>query len=534
MSRQGRILVMDDDPRWRDALSDVLRRSGFHVDTAANSSQAWNLLSSGFYHLLILDIRMEDTDTTNVEGMEVLRDLGSLREVTQVIVLSAYGTKEQMRTAFRQYNVADFQSKDEFDDNAFVETVRQVFAERVRINLNLDLLWQQASGPDQVVVNLDLADGRIKRDTPTARRAAAELDDLLCRLFCDAESVLVHPFSSGGSGASVLWAQPFYTSGAGQPMIVKYGDFKRIDRETVNFEKYVQPYVGGARCTTILNQRRTPLLGAIAYSLLGAATDHLQDFGSFYKQTDMPQLKLVLDRLFLDTCGAWYANPGHLRPHNLTHDYQQLLGFTFEGVEQAVAERLKSVQGRTKLQFRSISGERMFTNPILELADQHLVRPTYVCTTHGDFNEGNILVDTDGHTWLIDFYRTGPGHILRDVAELDAAVRFQLLASEDATLEERLQMEEALLQCKRFSEVERLAGQFVTQNRALGKTFATVAHLRSLAHRLVGQNPADDISEYHIALLYYALNLLRFYWLPPLQREHALLSASLLTDRLGL
>ncbi len=58
-------------------------------------------------------------------------------------------------------------------------------------------------------------------------------------------------------------------------------------------------------------------------------------------------------------------------------------------------------------------------------------------------------------------------------------------------------------------------------------------HLRTLAHKLVAQNPGDDISEYYIALFYNAVNTLRFYGLSSAQREHALLSASLLADQLG-
>jgi thiamine kinase-like enzyme len=162
------------------------------------------------------------------------------------------------------------------------------------------------------------------------------------------------------------------------------------------------------------------------------------------------------------------------------------------------------------------------------------MRPTYISTTHGDFNQHNLLVDTTGHTWLIDFQATGRGHILRDVAQLDSEIRFILLAPEEATLEERLQMEEALCSIERFSQVEQLVNNFPTENRALAKTYATIVHLRTLAHKLVAQNPSDDISEYYIALFYNAVNTLRFYSLPSRQREHALLCASILADHLGL
>ena len=84
-------------------------------------------------------------------------------------------------------------------------------------------------------------------------------------------------------------------------------------------------------------------------------------------------------------------------------------------------------------------------------------------------------------------------------------------------------------------EIERLA-DFPPHNwsPALLKAFLTVVYLRSLARQLVAQNPDDDISEYSIALFYNAINTLRVYSLPVSQREHALLCASLLADRLGL
>jgi hypothetical protein len=436
--------------------------------------------------------------------------------------------------------VADFLSKDEFSNRAFLESVRQVFFKKVNINLKLDVLWQQVNGPQQVVLNLEVDGIRLKRNPTLQSQVALELDDLLCRLFHQAKSVLVRPLSLGQSSTGVLWVQPFYTTGGGRAVVVKFGGLHKIEEEYANFKEYVQPFIGGGRNSTVLNVRRTPHLGGITYSLLGADDDHLEDFGSFYRQADASQIKVVLDQLFLGTCRAWYANAGQLHPYNLTADYQEMLGFTLEKLEHALSELLqksvlqKSMQGKQKLFFKSLNNELAFTNPVLAMAGPSLMRPTYISTTHGDFNQHNLLVDTTGHTWLIDFQATGRGHILRDIAQLDSEIRFILLAPEEATLEERLQMEEALCSIERFSQVEQLVNNFPTENRALAKTYATIVHLRTLAHKLVAQNPSDDISEYYIALFYNAVNTLRFYSLPSRQREHALLCASLLADRLGL
>ena len=537
MNRKGCVLVIDDLQKWRDIIAETLDRGGFDVSVVSSTVEALEKLDHNLYHLLISDIRMEDSDPDNIEGIELLRELKKrdLVEALKIVMVSAYGTQKIIREAFMSFNVVDFQSKDDFDNREFRKLVQNVFEEKLEINLGLEIHWQNIDEPKDIVLNLALVDGqRVKRDTPLQERIAGELDDLLCRLFYRAESILVRPMTPGGSGSSVLRVVPFFATGGGQAVVVKFGGVEAIKKEKRNFVDYVQPFVGGARITTILDDRRTFKLGGIVYSLLGVVSDQVEDFGSFYEHAEISHIRDVLDHIFRDTCGAWYANLSKLQPYNLTDDYQERLGFTQKKLEEAFESLRKSVQGKDILHFSSLIEQRTFINPIPAVAEKRLIRPTYTCTTHGDFNPQNILIDRDKHSWLIDFQSAGPGHIMRDVAALDSAVRYQLLASEDATLDDRLDMEQALNQCTKFSELEKLTSAFPTKNQALAKTFATVVHIRKLARQLVAQNPNDDMSEYYIALLYNGLNNIRFHSLKTVQREHALLSASLLAEKLGL
>lgn len=536
MNRQARILVVDDLEKWRNELVETLQCSGFYAEAAATTGEVLERLGENFYHLLLLDIRLVDADHKNQEGIDLLAELDKREqsEAIKVIILSAYGTQEQMRTAFKDHRVVDFLSKDKLSRQVLLDSVRQIFSKEVKINLALEIYWQQVSGPEQVVPGLEIGKTRVRRNSPEQKQLGIELEDLLCRLFHRAQSVLLRPLASGKSTTGVLWAQPFYHSGGARAVAIKFGDFHTIEEEHHNFSEYVQPFIGGGRSTTVLDVQRTPHLSGIMYSFLGTDTDHLEDFGSFYRHTEVPQLQSVLDDLFLGTCSAWYANIGRLQPHDLTSEYQRLLEFTLEKLEYALGDLQKFVQGRQRLTFKSLHSDHTFTNPLLGMAGSPFIYSTYTCTTHGDFNQHNLLVDESGHTWLIDFQSVGSGHILRDVAQLDSEIRFYLLTAEEATLEERLEMEEVLCSIERFSQVPHLADRFSTRNAALAKAFATVVHLRSLAHRLVSQNPSDDISEYYIALFYNAVNTIRFFSLPARQREHALLSASLLADRLGL
>lgn len=532
---RGRILVVDDEEHWRNTVQRVLVAAGYDVVTVEEPKKAQERLRSESFHLAILDIRMVDDDPENVAGMtlvEALNDLG-LASAVKVVMLSAYGTKEQMRKAFARYDVADFVDKQKFDNREFRTLVDDVFREDVRVNLDLKVSWRGSTARDALVgVFVDDVDGagRVRKGTPAQERLADELDDLLRRLFVDATSLIVTPIAPGHSGAGVLRVQPFFPDGGGgNPVVVKFGDRATIETEQAHFEKHVKHFLGGARATSLQTWRRTRALGGIVYSLLGAPREEMPDFASMYATAEPKRIGAILDGLFHGTCANWYA-PKVFQPLNLTEDYLGLLRIGPEDVVNAFG-RMKTVAGKERLRFDGLTGDTKPLNPIPGLLEQDHVYPTYACVTHGDLNALNIFVDGDDHTWLIDFFRTGRGHILRDLAELDTVVRFLLLGPDEATLDERLALEEALLAPRTFAEAAALSGTWEGANAAVTKAFETSAALRRIAASLVAANPNADLAEYHVAQAFFALNLIRFKN-PDVQRDHALLAAALLHERL--
>jgi CheY-like chemotaxis protein len=531
MNSVGRILVLDDEESWQNILARLLRAASFQVDVAGTVDEARTILNENFYHVVVADVSMVHGDATNTEGLQLVSELKQdvHRGGMEVVLISAYANKSRLREAFKEFKVADFQDKFDFDQRAFVFEVGKILAKSV--NLDLDVQWEAPNQPDQVVLNLEIDGERVKRETPLHSRTTEELGDLLCRLFPDASSLLVKPMAQATSGSAVLHVRPFYIDGAAKPVLLKVGCFRRISREYENFKKHVQPFIG-RRSTSVIGLRQTTHLGGILYSLLGSVGDKIETFARFYAHNNLSQIQETLTRLFRETCGAWYANPGHLNLYNLSDGYRGMLGFSNESLVKALSQ-LKGVQGKRQIYFDSL-GERPFTNPIVACAPCQFMKSTYVCNTHGDLNGDNILVDGSDHAWLIDFESTGPGHILRDIAELDLVVRVQLLLAQECSLGERLQMEEALGQARQFGDVENLLGAFQTENRALAKAYATTIHLRRIASNMVSKNPSADLDEYYIALLYYSMNALRFLSWSSIQRQHAFLSASLISDHLGL
>jgi len=529
MSERGRILIIEDQLNWQEVLHGILTDAGFAVEVVASSPAAIEKLQQSLYHLAIIDIRLVDQDVGNVEGMNLLRQIEQLGlgESMEKVMISAYGTKQQMREAFTQYDAADFISKSEFDPVEFHDTIQKIFAERVRANFALNIHLEDGLTYENLVTGLVLDGQRLKPGHEAIPRAMDEFIDLLQRLFCEAEGIVLRPLSTGHGGSRVVKVEPYYPYGRGETVVLKYGDYRELDVEYQHFEQYVQSFIGAGRATNAVDIRRTAWLGGIIYSLLGTRLDRAVDFAHFYGQHGPADIVAALDDLFKDTCGTWYTNRVPVQDFAFTEEYQRMLRLEQAHLERALQDNFPAYLGQPTITFAAL-GETHFTNPVYAVLGRRFTCPTYRCVTHGDLNGSNIFVDENGHTWLIDFYRTGEGHILRDCIALEAAIKFTLLPTKD--LVTRYALERALVGVERFSGLEQMA--YSAPNDDLAKAFAVALKVRQLARELV--QPSDDFREYDIGLLYQTVNVLRFYGLPKVNRQHALLAASLLCDKLGL
>ena len=91
MSHSGRILVVDDDPRWLKSLSHMLSAAGYEVLESDSGEHALAAVADGLPDLVLLDIRMPGMD-----GFEVLRRLKA-REESQhipILMISAFAERE--------------------------------------------------------------------------------------------------------------------------------------------------------------------------------------------------------------------------------------------------------------------------------------------------------------------------------------------------------------------------------------------------------------------------------------------------------
>jgi ActR/RegA family two-component response regulator len=122
---KGRILILEDDPEWGVILQDLLGRRGFVVRYASSYAEALRALRAELFHVAIIDLRLTE-DPQDQSGMDLLRHIAqSDLDVPNCIVLTAYGTVETARDAFRDYKVWDFFSKFRLSPDELVTVVEE-------------------------------------------------------------------------------------------------------------------------------------------------------------------------------------------------------------------------------------------------------------------------------------------------------------------------------------------------------------------------------------------------------------------------
>ena len=95
MAREN-ILVVDDEPDMRDALTAALRREGLCVSTAANGVEALEKVQGQSFDLIITDVRMP-----RMGGLALLQELKRTSTTIPVIMMTGYGRIEDAVEAMK-------------------------------------------------------------------------------------------------------------------------------------------------------------------------------------------------------------------------------------------------------------------------------------------------------------------------------------------------------------------------------------------------------------------------------------------------
>ena len=130
---RGKVLIVDDYADWRDMLSGLLEREGHRVETAGTMEAALAYIDKNKdLDLVILDIRLVETEDNNEDGMQLLAEIRKRLSFTRVIMVTGYGTMETQRKAFKEFQAFDFFSKAQFDSDEFRHAFQDAIEQAVR------------------------------------------------------------------------------------------------------------------------------------------------------------------------------------------------------------------------------------------------------------------------------------------------------------------------------------------------------------------------------------------------------------------
>ena len=89
-----KILIAEDEKTQRELLEGFLKKEGFNVEAVANGREALQRLGQNFFDVAVIDYKMPELD-----GLQTLREIRKLYPDLPVLMMTAYGTVETIRTS---------------------------------------------------------------------------------------------------------------------------------------------------------------------------------------------------------------------------------------------------------------------------------------------------------------------------------------------------------------------------------------------------------------------------------------------------
>lgn len=92
-----RILMVDDEAKFRETTSKILQKKGFETTMAGTGEEAVEILKKMTQDVVILDIRMPGMD-----GHQALSLIKEIQPDVRVIMLTGHGDAESAKTALKK------------------------------------------------------------------------------------------------------------------------------------------------------------------------------------------------------------------------------------------------------------------------------------------------------------------------------------------------------------------------------------------------------------------------------------------------
>lgn len=512
-----RVLVIDNDPRIGELLKVTLQRRGYRVCVAEGTGSALldhaKAQAKRFRpHVAIVDLRLIDDFMDERSGLDLLPDLQSAR----CILCSAHLNANVTLEAAHKYKA--FAWVDKYDLEALYDAVERAAHEASACKRGIHIQWP-ASWHRKEMVQRIFADAEHLPDDSI-------FDDLIAQLFLDRERFYPDTVSGAVNGLeSVIRGRSavikIFPEEQLEPKILKMGNAQRIAHEDECYRRYVKDYTPNLHATQLERSTGFWDLGGAVYSFIGSSEQALPTFAIHYAgEEDIDKIVQPLRHFF---CVVWRNHYEQAAPATYTTLYDAYQNaFNIEGRIRLIEERLfPTLQQLLRFDWQDP------TVWVTEFGRDSTVRNSRQAITHGDLHGDNLFVE-QGRAWIIDFERTGPGHALRDFAELEVDIFTRLAQGKQLDWPALLALAQTIVQ-PTTPATPVVLSPAVANNGAAAKAVAVINEIRALAQELVRHS---DQREYLWGMLFDALFIASIHSADEEQKLRAMLLSTVICERL--
>lgn len=356
--------------------------------------------------------------------------------------------------------------------------------------------------------------------------SATEADvNLLRYLFRDCKRVSVKILDGGFSGNIVVGTNSIDRYGHEQAShVVKIGPRDLMAKERTAFEQIET--VLGNNAPSVADFADWSDRGAIKYRYASMGTGKAKSFQNHYQGgADQESISRYLHTVLNDQLGRLYRAVAEEKQDLLT--YYCFDSRWAESVRQKIIDLIGHCSADAKLTILpSRTVDNIYTFYKHDLAQMRSWTMEFPFSfVHGDLNGANIIIDERDNVWLIDFFHTHRGHVLKDFAKLENDVLYiYTKIDSESELAAAASLTDVLLEYDDpFNLPPDVPAPFLSTR--FERAYTTLRQIRSVADIYIMPDTQERRLQWLLPQLRYAVHTLGFDESGELQRRWALYAA---------
>lgn len=372
-------------------------------------------------------------------------------------------------------------------------------------------------------------ESHLKISFETEYKLADEDRGIINYLFRNSRSAEFKVLDGGFSGNVVLKAKTTDIHGHEEvATVIKIGPRNPISGERDSFER-VRDILGNS-APSIVDYTETENRAGIKYRYASMFDEKVITFQNFYaKSYDVNKIFNFLDIVFKKQLGRFYKAATSEKLALLKYyDFNSKYAASVLKKTEAIASKVDPIADRIQVEGRSCFNLYKFYAQDLKELDSKVVHSHYMSYVHGDLNGANIIIDAQENVWLIDFFHTHRGHVLKDLIKLENDLTYIFMK-----IDSKEEFNEACLFIDTILNVDDLWNELPAKTfkyEQLNKAYTVLKYLRSYYKDLIHSDRSPH--QLFVGLLRYSVHTLSFDECNDWQKKLALYSSCKLAGKI--